>query len=128
MLGDFLFFFFKQKTAYEITYGDWSSDVCSSDMCPFLGALQSLDMCPGFPQLKQFRCFGLLHSFAICPYLLQLKHFNLPCSSLLGARRPISMGCPLPPYVIPDPVHLSSLQLVDSYPCPIDMMAFFHPL
>src|SRR6059036_4014057 len=27
-----LFFFFKQKTAYEITYGDWSSDVCSSDL------------------------------------------------------------------------------------------------
>ena len=24
--------FFKQKTAYEITYGDWSSDVCSSDL------------------------------------------------------------------------------------------------
>src|SRR5213079_2779765 len=28
----FLFFFFKQKTAYEITTGDWSSDVCSSDL------------------------------------------------------------------------------------------------
>src|SRR5213595_2328153 len=28
----FLFFFFKQKTAYEITEGDWSSDVCSSDL------------------------------------------------------------------------------------------------
>eukprot|EP01046_Picozoa_sp_COSAG06_P106479 COSAG06_NODE_52760_length_304_cov_0.473171_1_plen_59_part_10 len=24
-------FFFKQKTAYEIMSGDWSSDVCSSD-------------------------------------------------------------------------------------------------
>src|SRR5216117_275202 len=28
------FFFFKQKTAYEIRKGDWSSDVCSSDL-PF---------------------------------------------------------------------------------------------
>src|ERR1051325_200813 len=27
-----LLFFFKQKTAYEITYVDWSSDVCSSDL------------------------------------------------------------------------------------------------
>src|ERR1051325_1694686 len=27
-----MYFFFKQKTAYEITYGDWSSDVCSSDL------------------------------------------------------------------------------------------------
>src|SRR6056300_106914 len=26
-----LFFFFKQKTAYEISECDWSSDVCSSD-------------------------------------------------------------------------------------------------
>src|SRR5881392_4426918 len=26
------FFFFKQKTAYEITHSDWSSDVCSSDL------------------------------------------------------------------------------------------------
>ena len=28
----FFFFFFKQKTAYEIGTGDWSSDVCSSDL------------------------------------------------------------------------------------------------
>jgi len=28
----FVFFFFKQKTAYEIKFGDWSSDVCSSDL------------------------------------------------------------------------------------------------
>src|ERR1044071_10488735 len=27
-----LFFFFKQKTAYEISTRDWSSDVCSSDL------------------------------------------------------------------------------------------------
>src|SRR6187549_2534138 len=27
-----LFFFFKQKTAYEIGWCDWSSDVCSSDL------------------------------------------------------------------------------------------------
>ena len=27
-----IIFFFKQKTAYEIIAGDWSSDVCSSDL------------------------------------------------------------------------------------------------
>src|SRR3546814_3635473 len=32
------FFFFKQKTAYEMRISDWSSDVCSSDL-------------PGFAQL-----------------------------------------------------------------------------
>src|SRR3546814_3681229 len=28
----FKFFFFKQKTAYEMRISDWSSDVCSSDL------------------------------------------------------------------------------------------------
>src|SRR3546814_18022668 len=28
----FIFFFFKQKTAYEMCISDWSSDVCSSDL------------------------------------------------------------------------------------------------
>ena len=27
-----IFFFFKQKTAYELKECDWSSDVCSSDL------------------------------------------------------------------------------------------------
>src|SRR3546814_8139701 len=28
------FFFFKQKTAYDMRISDWSSDVCSSDLLP----------------------------------------------------------------------------------------------
>src|SRR3546814_21160761 len=28
----FFFFFFKQRTAYEMRISDWSSDVCSSDL------------------------------------------------------------------------------------------------
>src|SRR3546814_18223616 len=35
-----LFFFFKQKTAYEMRISDWSSDVCSSD----LAAAPTLDV------------------------------------------------------------------------------------
>src|SRR3546814_6612898 len=27
-----MFFFYKQKTAYEVRISDWSSDVCSSDL------------------------------------------------------------------------------------------------
>src|SRR3546814_4176737 len=30
------FFFFKQKTAYEMRISDWSSDVCSSDLLKML--------------------------------------------------------------------------------------------
>src|SRR3546814_1320080 len=35
MLLVYLFFFFKQKTAYEMRISDWSSDVCSSDLSTF---------------------------------------------------------------------------------------------
>src|SRR3546814_8772916 len=31
-LAPSIFFFFKQKTAYEMRISDWSSDVCSSDL------------------------------------------------------------------------------------------------
>src|SRR3546814_8981654 len=31
-VDDLFFFFFKQKTAYEMRISDWSSDVCSSDL------------------------------------------------------------------------------------------------
>src|SRR3546814_20351798 len=30
--SEFMFVFFKQKTAYEMRISDWSSDVCSSDL------------------------------------------------------------------------------------------------
>src|SRR3546814_5697723 len=33
-LLSYYFFFFKQKTAYEMRISDWSSDVCSSDLLP----------------------------------------------------------------------------------------------
>src|SRR3546814_20047296 len=36
-----LFFFFKQKTAYEMRISDWSSDVCSSDL--LVGARLDVD-------------------------------------------------------------------------------------
>src|SRR3546814_9663218 len=32
LLSLLFFFFFKQKTAYEMRISDWSSDVCSSDL------------------------------------------------------------------------------------------------
>ena len=42
------FFFFKQKTAYEIKECDWSSDVCSSDLAiPLNDNIRSLPICAG---------------------------------------------------------------------------------
>src|SRR3546814_9668306 len=42
-IGDWSFFFFKQKTAYEMRISDWSSDVCSSD----LHILNDVEQCRG---------------------------------------------------------------------------------
>src|SRR3546814_19180032 len=48
------FFFFKQKTAYEMRISDWSSDVCSSDLAaatdrdPRIGAEALLGISDGF--------------------------------------------------------------------------------
>src|SRR3546814_4638874 len=35
----YFFFFFKQKTAYEMRISDWSSDVCSSDLADALSRI-----------------------------------------------------------------------------------------
>src|SRR3546814_11774062 len=37
------FFFFKQKTAYEMRISDWSSDVCSSDLHGVAGRRRRTD-------------------------------------------------------------------------------------
>src|SRR3546814_4435741 len=39
----YYFFFFKQKTAYEMRISDWSSDVCSSDLCAPIGVCTMVD-------------------------------------------------------------------------------------
>src|SRR3546814_6683024 len=47
------FFFFKQKTAYEMRISDWSSDVCSSDLpADAAGRGAAEDCC-------RLRCVGL---------------------------------------------------------------------
>src|SRR3546814_12992759 len=42
------FFFFKQKTAYEMRISDWSSDVCSSDLFGELGEIDAAGEADGF--------------------------------------------------------------------------------
>src|SRR3546814_7136720 len=44
------FFFFKQKTAYEMRISDWSSDVCSSDL-----TVRGVDTARGGPLMDRDR-------------------------------------------------------------------------
>src|SRR3546814_5697956 len=37
----YCFFFFKQKTAYEMRISDWISDVCSSDLSAYHGMIDA---------------------------------------------------------------------------------------
>src|SRR3546814_4171976 len=50
----YIFFFFKQKTAYEMRISDWSSDVCSSDLGarPRLRAVPLPGLRPLLPRLR----------------------------------------------------------------------------
>src|SRR3546814_16166823 len=51
------FFFFKQKTAYEMRISDWSSDVCSSDLLQGLFR-QFAVVGIGSTSLRSFLCDG----------------------------------------------------------------------
>src|SRR3546814_2851738 len=60
----FVFFFFKQKTAYEFRISDWSSDVCSSDLAR--GQRQDRVAQDGFVLLlfdQVLRCWGARRDF-----------------------------------------------------------------
>src|SRR3546814_3857931 len=52
-----IFFFFKQKTAYEMRISDWSSDVCSSDLLALrvVQAQVGVAFKPGFEQCARNR-------------------------------------------------------------------------
>src|SRR3546814_4455468 len=60
----FLFFFVKQKTAYEMRISDWSSDVCSSDLVPridanfFVQSSHALRRKQGVQKTPKRRMFG----------------------------------------------------------------------
>src|SRR3546814_4271582 len=46
-----MFFFFKQKTAYEMRISDWSSDVCSADLEEVHAALAAIGVLDRFADL-----------------------------------------------------------------------------
>src|SRR3546814_16554392 len=58
-----LFFFFKQKTAYEMRISDWSSDVCSSDL-----SQQQFPSAHIFPSREE----ALVHGQTILPPMVHI--------------------------------------------------------
>src|SRR3546814_10136481 len=78
---DFLviFFFFKQKTAYEMRISDWSSDVCSSDL---MGLSAQSNIFAFFAALRE---------------TVNLPHWNRPRSRGSTGRAPDLSGPRGPP-------------------------------
>ena len=104
------FFFFKQKTAYEIKECDWSSDVCSSDLNQFAlwGLLQNRRFWQNLPSkiglvgkkaekwpfLPQFIA-QITHFYRLKPHFIRLSgHFYrfLADQSRPRAHAPCSSG------------------------------------
>ena len=70
----YLFFFFKQKTAYEIVSRDWSSDVCSSDLasCQHVNCCRSWNLCGA---VQVINC----HLLSLCWRLRQSTELQFVC-------------------------------------------------
>ena len=56
--GLVFFFFFKQKTAYEIYQCDWSSDVCSSDLMARNAGTLAIGVAWGYHPASELRDAG----------------------------------------------------------------------
>src|SRR3546814_3872357 len=77
-----MFFFFKQKTAYEMRISDWSSDVCSSDLSTYASMVFSaLSYLVAIPSaIKVFNWTATLHKGQIsfeAPMLYALGFIGL---------------------------------------------------
>ena len=65
------FFFFKQKTAYEIVSRDWSSDVCSSD-------LVDIYLAKTLQQLTLIELYVHVECLALCSAWFNINNNFLP--------------------------------------------------
>src|SRR3546814_3347900 len=94
------FFFFKQKTAYEVRISDWSSDVCSSDL--LIGALGLTLAAP----IRPFLVWNATPSAPVGLYAVSAPHdvergdmviarLSPPWRTLADARRYVPANVPL---------------------------------
>src|SRR3546814_7755678 len=82
----YLFFFFKQKTAYEMRISDWSSDVCSSDLIANVDFLRhAADVDGPAGQVVDANAQSLPHD----PRPVDVRYIPLRIVDIHGLTRPI---------------------------------------
>src|SRR3546814_4000643 len=91
-----IFFFFKQKTAYEMRISDWSSDVCSSDLADPRSSgkrpLQKLNLhIVGADHQDILGADLPLHSLLVDPMLPEKRPIGL-LKSICFRLRPLGTG------------------------------------
>src|SRR3546814_5956395 len=79
------FFFFKQKTAYEMRISDWSSDVCSSDLSKLNSKGQSS---PSMPCIMHLLCCDIIEKQRRGSTRFHLHRSGLPVTRLLCLNQP----------------------------------------
>src|SRR3546814_8365751 len=95
VLSVLCFFFFKQKTAYELRISDWSSDVCSSDLATVTRSRPAISRrLSSFRQNSRFRqagSFSPMHcaspDFEKASHLMPIKNIQ-PSASTASLAEP----------------------------------------
>src|SRR3546814_16679198 len=78
-----MFFFFKQKSAYEMRISDWSSDVCSSDLIICLSATAA------HPSTSMPSSARLIGPFTLTGHLDGRRRVWLDCKVSFWMWRPV---------------------------------------
>src|SRR3546814_13820531 len=84
------FFFFKQKTSYEMRISDWSSDVCSSDLFVAMGDTVSWEVAPADNSLfvKPRERAGATNLIVVTDFQGTMLNYTSVLSTVAAARSP----------------------------------------
>src|SRR3546814_6773010 len=84
-----MFFFFKQKTAYELRISDWSSDVCSSDLSDKTLAVDAFIPCAGIDHAYFDKPYYLAPSGAVADEAFSLLREGMRRNSVAALARTV---------------------------------------